>query len=144
MVTGRRSTFGGGIRTKPGLVGITDPLSGQIEFLASEQFTVKRSGATLLASAIAADGDGNKIVKAGTVLAKLTAGPNIGMYTIYSDAGVDGAGTAVGFLHAGDINVRDMDWCGIGVTITGSVIEARCTGLTAAAKADLAAHFTFQ
>lgn len=144
MVTGRRSTFGGGIRTKPGLVGITDPLSGQIEFLASENYTVKRSGATLLATGIAADGNGDKIVRAGTVLAKLTAGANIGMYVPYADAGADGADTAVGFLFAGDINVRDMDWCAIGVLITGSVIAARCTGLTAAARADLAAHFTFQ
>ena len=39
--------------------------------------------------------------------------------------------TAIGFLA-------------IGLMIGGSVIAARCTGLTAAAKVDLAPHFTFQ
>jgi|ERR1044071_9669120 hypothetical protein len=144
MVTGRASTFGGGIRTKPGLVNITDPLGAQIEFLASENYTVKRSGATLLATGIAADVNGNKIVKAGTVLGKKTSGPNVGMYVPYADDATEGADTAVGFLFAGDMNVRDGDWFAIGVMITGSVIAARCTGLTTAARADLAAHFTFQ
>jgi hypothetical protein len=144
MVMGRRSTFGGGIRTKPGLVGITDPLSGQLEYLASENYTVKRSGATLYCVDIPADGDGNKIVKAGTVLAVRNAGAQVGMYGLYADAGLEGLDTAVGFLFAGDINVRDMEWCAIGVQITGSVIAARCTGLTAAARADLEKHFTFQ
>lgn len=144
MVTGRASTFGGGIRTKPGLVKITDPLSGQLEFLASENYEVKRSGCTLYTGGIAADADGNKIVTAGTTLAKLTAGANVGMYVPYADAGADGADTAVGFLFAGDINGRDAEFLAIGLMIGGSVIAARCAGLTAAAKADLAAHFTFQ
>lgn len=144
MVTNRASTFGGGIRSKPGLVEITDPLSGQLAFLAGENYTVKRSGATLLCTGIAADVNGDKIVKAGTVLGKLTSGPDIGKYVPYADAGANGSDTAVGFLFAGDINVRDADWVLIGVMITGSVIAARCTGLTASARTDLAAHFTFQ
>lgn len=144
MVTGRNSTFGGGIRSKPGLVKITDPLSGQLEYLASEDFTVKRSGITLLASAFAADGAGNRIVRQGTVLAVLTGTADVGKYVPYADAGANGAGTAAGFLHAGDLNLRDMEWCLAGLCITGSVIAARCTGLTATARTQLAPHFTFQ
>lgn len=144
MVTGRRSTFGGGIRTSPGLVHITDPLSGQIEFLASENYEVKRSGCTLYCGDIVADGDGNKIVTAGTVLGVRTSGAHVGMYGIYADAGAEGLDTAAGFLFAGDINARDAEFLAIGLLIGGSVIAARCAGLTAAAKADLAAHFTFQ
>lgn len=138
----RQSTFGGGIRA--GMVEITDPLSGQIEFLASENYTVKRSGATLLSSAVTANGNGDRIIKAGTVLAKLTGGADIGKYVPYVNAGANGAGTPVGFLFAGDMNVRDSDQYLIGVLIDGSVIEARCTGLDAGAKTALAAHFLFQ
>lgn len=145
MVTGpRQSTFGGGIRTSPGLVKITDPLSGQLEFLASEDYQVKRSGCTLYCGDLVADGDGNKIVRAGTVLGKLTGGAHVGMYVPYADAGADGSDTAVGFLLSGDINARDALTMAIGLMIGGSVIAARCVGLTAAAKVDLAAHFTFQ
>lgn len=144
MAMGRASTFGGGIRSKPGLVPITDPLSGQLEFLASEYYTVKRSGATLLCSTIAVDGDGNQIVKSGTVLSVLTGGADVGKYVPYVAAGANGAGAPVGFLFAGDINVRDMDWCLIGVMLSGSVIAARCTGLDQAAKDALANHFIFQ
>lgn len=144
MVTGRQSTFGGGIRTKPGLVRITDPLSGQLEFLASEDYQVKRSGCTLYCGDIVADDDGNKIVTAGTVLGKYTSGAHVGMYGIYGDAGATGLDTATGLLFSGDINARDAELLAIGLMIGGSVTAARCAGLTAAAKLDLEKHFTFQ
>jgi hypothetical protein len=53
----------------PGLKETTDPLSGWINVLASEHGMVKSVGITIDASSVDADGDGNKIVPNGQVLA---------------------------------------------------------------------------
>lgn len=135
------STFGGGFR--PGLVKVERSLGPFTEFLASEKYMVKNTGITLASSLVAAAGDGTKLIKAGTVLGKLTAGAEIGKYAPYADAGTDGLDTAVGLLFAGDINLQWGDVTA-SLMIGGSVWEARVTGLTAAAKTDLAPHFIFQ
>lgn len=136
------STFGGG--TRFGLVTITDPLGAQIEYLASERYRVKRGGITIAADLIAADGAGNKILKAGTVMAKLTGGPRVGKYVPYVNAGANGAGTAVGLLFAGDMNVKDGPTYTAGLLIEGSVLEARVTGIDATSKAALLNYIQFQ
>lgn len=126
------STFGGGYR--PGLQTITDPLGAQVEFLASEHYMVKQSGVTLDSAAVTADGNGNKIVKAGTVLFRHAA---TGKYGPAIQAGATGADAeAKGLLFAGDVNLRYGDLV-VGLLIHGSVKEARVTGLTAALKTNL-------
>jgi hypothetical protein len=47
---------GGGFTA--GLQTVADPLSPSVEFLASQDYTVKRSGITIDAAAVTADGDG--------------------------------------------------------------------------------------
>lgn len=55
----------------------------------------------------------------------------------------DGRETGVGFLFPGDINVEFGDAV-VGVLLHGSVLEARCTGVDAAFKADVAGRISFQ
>lgn len=142
MTTPQQSTsFGGGYR--PGLVTITDPVSSHAEFLASQNYTVKRAGITLAAAAWTADSNGDKIVKGGTVLALATGGTHVGKYVPYVNAGANGAGTPAGLLFAGDLNLRYGDLTA-SLLIDGSVMEARLTGLDSGAKTALAPHFTFQ
>lgn len=142
------STFGGGYR--PGLVTITDPLSGQIEYLASERYRVKRAGMTIAAALIEADDDGNKIIHSGDVMVLLTAGDYVGMYLPYdADATGDAAGAATaanakGHLFAGDMNVRHADTYTAGLLIEGSVLEARIQNLDAATKTALQNFIQYQ
>lgn len=63
-----------GLRTEP------VDLGPSFDFLASEHYSVKRSGITLDAALVTADADGNKIVKGGTVLGKVTATGKYGPY----------------------------------------------------------------
>jgi hypothetical protein len=135
------STFGGGFSA--GLRTITDPGITHLEFLASEKYGVKKSGITLDSTAVTAAGDGTKIVKGGTVLAKLTGGAQVGKYVPYANGGANGAGTPVGFLFTPGVDLQYGDVVG-SLMIWGSVLEARVTGMDAAAKTALAPHFTFQ
>ena len=66
----------------PGLRTVSDGVTAEASFLASEHGIVKRAGVTLAASLVSADGDGNKIVAAGTVLGKVTA---TGLYGPYGE-----------------------------------------------------------
>ena len=129
---------GGGFTA--GLTTTSDPLSGSVEFLASQHYQVKRGGITVDASVISADAEGNKVIKGGTVMGKVTAN---GKYAPYASGATDGTETPVGILFAGDINVRDGDTVA-GLLLHGSVIEARCTGVTAAAKTALGSRIIFQ
>ena len=127
---------GGGFTA--GLTTNRDPLSGSVEFLASQNYTVKRAGITLDASAVTADEDGNKIVKGGTVL---YLNDSSGKYAPSAAEGATGdAAAPKGLLFAGDVNLADGDVVA-GLLVQGSVIEARCTGVT-----DTAAlpHIVFQ
>jgi Bacteriophage lambda head decoration protein D len=123
----------------PGLRTVSDGVTAEASFLASEHGMVKRSGITLDATQVTADGDGNKIVKAGTVLGKVTAN---GKYGPYDNAASDGTEVAVGFALE-SVNLKDGDTI-CGILLHGSVLEARCTGVDASAKTDLAGRVIFQ
>jgi hypothetical protein len=235
-MTSSMNTGSGGFRA--GLVEVQDPLQSSVEFLASQDYTVKRSGITIDSTTVTADADGNKIVKGGTALYKraatgkytpvtsqeiqtvtVTGSPtggtftltysgqttagiaynataaavrtalealsNIavgdvtvtgsagGPYTVTFTAGGDvaqmtasgasltggsspgvtvatatGGGTgadavAKGLLFPGDVNLRYGDVVA-GLLIRGSVIEARCTGITSQVKTDLGDRFIWQ
>lgn len=56
-------------------------ITGGASFLASEQMRVKRGGITLDASLVAADANGDKIIKAGTFVSKVTATSKYGPYS---------------------------------------------------------------
>ncbi|MFE2751569.1 hypothetical protein ACFXGA_06150 [Actinosynnema sp. NPDC059335] len=130
---------GGGFTA--GLKTVADPLSPSVEFLASQDYTVKRSGITLDATAVAADGAGNKIVKGGTVLYRHAA---TGKYAPAPAGGATGTDAeAKGLLFAGDVNLRDGDVV-CGMLIRGSVYEARCTGVTSAVKTALGDKILWQ
>ena len=116
---------GGGFTA--GITTTRDPLSGSVEFLASQNYTVKRAGITLDSAAVTADEDGNKIVKGGTVL---YLNESTGKYAPSAAEGALGdAAAPKGLLFAGDVNLADGDTVA-GLLIAGSVIEARCTGVT--------------
>jgi hypothetical protein len=124
----------------PALKRTTTFLPGrEASFLASEHIAVKRIGATYDSTAITADANGDKVLKAGTVVAKVTA---TGKYVPYASAGTGGAGTAVGFVME-SLNLRKGDVVA-GLMLHGSVLEARCTGVDAGAKTALAGRIWFQ
>lgn len=101
-------------------------VSGHAAFLASEHLTVKRAGITLDAATVSADGDGNKILKAGTFVSEITA---TGKYGAYGDAETDGREApnddTSGYLLEG-VNLKDGDVI-TGCLIQGSVLSARVT-----------------
>jgi len=123
-------------RTDATTVGLTD----EVEFLASEHFTVKRVGITLDASLVGADANGDKILKKGTVLGRVTSTGRYGAYN--SGDSPAGTGTALGFLVE-SVNLKYGNAV-TGMIISGSVIGQRCSGLDSGALADLAGPFTFQ
>lgn len=125
--------FTAGLRTDP------DPNVGSVEFLASQHYSVKRSGITLDAEQVTADENGDKIVAGGTVLYLHDA---TGKYAPAAAEGGTGA-DAKGLLFAGDVNLRDGDTIA-GMLIHGSVLEARCTGVDETVKGALAGRITFQ
>lgn len=108
-------------------------------FLASEHMMVRRVGITVDSTSVAADADGNKVIPAGTVLGQITA---TGKFGIYNNTYTDGRETAVGFLLE-SINLRHGDVI-TGLLQHGSVVEARVSGLDAAARTDLAGRIVFQ
>jgi hypothetical protein len=124
----------------PALRRTTDTLPGrEASFLASEHIAVKRLGATYDAGGVTANAAGDKILKAGTLVGKVTA---TGKYRPYNDAGSGGVETAAGIVME-TLNLRDGDVIA-GLMLHGSVLEARCTGVNAAAKVDLAGRIWFQ
>jgi hypothetical protein len=130
---------GGGFTA--GLHTTADPLSPSVEFLASQDYTVKRGGITLDAAAVTADANGDKIVKGGTVVYRH---PTTGKYGPAIEAGATGDNAAAkGFTFAGDVNLRYGDVV-LGMLIRGSVYEARCTGVTAAVKTALGDKILWQ
>ncbi|MDL5159412.1 head decoration protein [Actinomycetospora termitidis] len=115
-------------------------LGYQVDFLASERYTVKQGGITIDPATVSANSDGKKVVKGGTVMGKITA---TGKYGPYASGASDGRQAAVGVLFAGDIRVDGGDTVA-GLMIQGSVKEARLTGLDATAKTALTPRFIFQ
>lgn len=126
----------------PKLVSSTDPLSGWINVLASEHSMNKSVGITIDSLLITADSNGNKIVKNGTVLAKVTA---TGKYGPYDEAALDGRELTpdVGVLVNGGVNCRDGDVI-TGHMLHGSVLRARLTGWTATLEAAVAGRLIAQ
>lgn len=114
-------------------------LTEEVEFLASEHYTVKRIGVTLDASLVGADANGDKVLKKGTTLGRVTA---TGRYGAYSNAAGDGREVAKGFLME-SVNLKHGNAV-TGMVLSGSVIAVRCSGLDAAGQADLVGQFTFQ
>lgn len=101
-------------------------IGGQASFLASEQMQVKRGGITLDASLVTADGDGNKVIEAGTFVAEVTA---TGKYGPYDSGALDGreapSDDTSGYLLE-SVNLKDGDVI-TGLLIRGSVLRARVT-----------------
>jgi len=125
---------------RPSLKTTSQNVGPEAEFLASEHMMVKRVGVTLDASTVGADANGNKILRKGTVLAKIHSS---GKYRAYSNGlAADAGGTAEGFLLE-TVNLRDGDVI-CGMLSHGSVLEARVSGLDASGKADLAGRIVFQ
>jgi hypothetical protein len=125
---------------RPSLKTTSQAVSAEASFLASDHQMAKRSGITLDASTVEADDDGNKILTAGTVLAKVD---DTGKYRTYENTlDADEGGVAAGFLYE-SVNLKDGDVI-CGMLIHGSVLEARCSGLDSNAKTDLAGRIVFQ
>jgi hypothetical protein len=116
----------------------TGTIGGDVEFLASEKYTVKRTGITLDATLVGADSNGDKILRKGTALGRVTA---TGRYGPYDNAANDGREVAKGFLMEG-VNLKFGNAV-TGMVIAGSVLAARCSGLDVSGISDLPT-FTFQ
>lgn len=128
----------------PKLVETTDPLSGQINVLASEHSMFKAVGATLDAALFPADAQLNKYVLNGTVVAKVTA---TGKYGPYDATATDGredpvAGEAGIIVHGG-VNLKDGDTI-VGLLYHGSVLRARLLNSDAELEAALSNRIIFQ
>lgn len=125
---------------RPSLRTTSEDVTSEGSFLASEHILAKRVGITVDASTVGVDADGNKILRAGTVLAKVTSS---GKYRAYNNSlGATVGGTAEGFLFE-SINLRYGDVVA-GLLLHGSVLDARCSGLDASARTDLAGRIVFQ
>lgn len=123
----------------PKLKTVSDNVTAQASFLASEHVQFKRGGITVDATTVGADASGNKVLKAGTVMAPITA---TGKYAAYDNTLSNGREVADGFLPEG-INLKDGDVI-CGLIVHGSVLSARTSGLDANARVDLAGRIVFQ
>jgi hypothetical protein len=126
----------------PKLVTTTDPLSGQINVLASEHMMVKSVGVTLDAALWSADANGDKLVKNGHIVAKVVETGKYGPYLPGASNGQQDAETA-GIVFHGGANLKDGDTL-IGILMHGSVLEARVSGLDSAAATALKKRIIFQ
>lgn len=129
----------------PGLRTTDINVDGGPSFLASEHMQVKRVGVTLDASLVAADGNGDKVLAAGTFVTPVTA---TGKYGIFDAGALDGRQTGdvnvSGFLLEG-VNLRDGDTVA-GIMLHGSVLGARTnpTADTAGVATAIAGRITVQ
>lgn len=114
-------------------------LHAEASFLASEKGTWKEAGITVDSTLVGADANGDKILKAGTVMGQVTASKK---WRAYVNNAADGSQTAVGFLGEG-INLRDGDIV-TGLLVGGSVRTARCSGLDQSAQTALTGRFILQ
>lgn len=106
----------------PGLRRSVTEVSGKASFLASEHYMAKRVGATFDADEVSADGDGNKIIEAGTLVTKDSG---TGKYVPYVDNTATPLTNDSGYTFEA-INLRDGDVIA-GVIVHGSVLSARVT-----------------
>lgn len=99
-------------------------VTGKASWLASENYTVKRSGITVDSTKVAADANGNKIVAGGTFMAQ---DPATSKYApVAADAATAIDPNTSGFLFPDGINLADGDVI-CGLMIQGSVLGARVT-----------------
>jgi len=101
-----------------------------VEFLASKHMITK--AVTLDAETVTADDNGDKTLRAGTVLGEITAS---GLYGPYDAEAEDGRSTAACIL-LNTVNLRHGNAAAAALT-HGVVLEARLTGIDAAAKEQL-------
>jgi hypothetical protein len=115
-------------------------VTGGATFLASEHYMAKRSGITLDSTAVSADGNGNKIVKAGTFVV-----PNAGTgkYAPYGGTGTPDPDKS-GYTFE-SVNLRDGDVV-CGIVLHGSVYRYRVTpsSIDAATRTATAGRILFQ
>lgn len=131
---------GGSGGFRPSLVRTSESVNEEASFLASEHMMVKRSGVTLDASTVGADANGDKVLRAGTVLALVDSS---GKHRAYDNGlAADAGGTAAGLL-LGSVNLRDGDVVAA-MVVHGSALAARTSGLDANARTDLAGRIVFQ
>lgn len=134
---------GGSGGFRPSLLTTSENVAREAAFLASEHHAAKRVGVTLDASVVTADGSGDKVVKAGTLVAKITAN---GKYGPYATGAADGRQTldeSSGYLWE-TVNLRNGDVIA-GLLLHGSVLAARVTpAVTAAIRTGVAGRIWFQ
>ncbi len=123
----------------PGLVEKSLGVNEDWSFLASENWLSKRSGATFDATEVAADGNGDKLVLAGTAVAIVTANSK---WAPYDDGNADGTEVGQGVIMH-DVNLKDGDVIAA-ILLGGSIIEARATGVDAAFKVDVGDRIVWQ
>ena len=87
----------------PNLVERQDPLSGQINVLASQNYTMKRVGITIDSTSVAADANGNKIVPNGTILAHVESTDK---YVPYAGATAEAQTIGLGSATAGTVKIK--------------------------------------
>ncbi|AJW76992.1 head decoration protein [Marinitoga sp. 1155] len=109
--------------------------AGSVAFLVSDHYVML--GCVIDSSTVTADSDGDKILKAGTILGKITAS---GKFGPYDSTATDGRQTAVGIL-AHDVDVTKEDAM-VNYLIHGVVQESKLTGIDATAKTQLS-HIIF-
>lgn len=132
----------------PSLTHTSDGVTEQrASFLASEHMAVKRVGVTLASGSVSADGDGNKIVKAGTFVTAYTGTAAIGKYGPYASGGSNGLGApsadTSGYTLE-DVNLKDGDVV-CGIILHGSVLSARVTpAVDATTRTAVSGRITFQ
>ena len=128
----------------PQLRTVSDGVTPEASVLASEHGMVKRAGITLDSSAWTADGDGNKVVRVGSIVME---DPETGKYIPFAAPGEgEDAPDNVGILVDASVNLRHGDVI-TGLLLHGSVLEARLVGdedLIAAAKDAVRGRIIFQ
>jgi hypothetical protein len=124
---------------RPTLIQVPASVHAEASFLASEKGTWKETGITVDSTLVGADANGDKILKAGTVMGKVTASNK---WRAYVNNAADGSQTPVGFLAA-TINLRWGDVI-VGLLVGGSVRTARCSGLDTSAQTALTGRFVLQ
>lgn len=127
---------------RPATRTVPASVRAEASFLASENGIWKRAGITVDSTSVGADANGDKILRAGTVMGNMTSGGQAKKWRVYVNNASDGSQNAVGFL-AETINLRYGDVV-VGLLESGSVLTARVSGLDSSAKTSLTGRFVFQ
>jgi hypothetical protein len=119
----------------PGYTAPTYSAFGRNEYLKHSRSGATFESYTVAASTIPADADGNKVLQAGTVLAKITSGGDSGKVGPFSATATDGRQTAGNIVGVCDsffpYQLNDFDR-EAAVLVVGYVDPTRCYEYTAA------------